>query len=226
MTFGKALAAGFAVERWLDANCPGEQCIGILLPACVGGALANIGVALAARVAVNLNFTAGQESVNSAMKRCDINTVMTSAAFLEKVKIEFASGVRVVMLEDVLKTAGAMDLLHARFGRLRHHPRPSDPACIIFSSGSTGEPKGVELSHGALMANVDAVAQVYEVGPGDCMLGSLPFFHAFGYTMTLWLSMINGFRAVYHPNPMEAQAIGELSAKYNATFLSPPRPSV
>jgi acyl-[acyl-carrier-protein]-phospholipid O-acyltransferase/long-chain-fatty-acid--[acyl-carrier-protein] ligase len=219
VTFGKALAAGFAVERWLDTNSAGEQCIGILLPACVGGALANIGVALAARVAVNLNFTAGQESVNSAVKRCDIKTVLTSAVFLEKVKIEFAGGVRVVMLEDVLKTAGAMDLFRARFGRLKHHPRPSDPACIIFSSGSTGEPKGVELSHGALMANVDAVAQVYEVGPGDCMLGSLPFFHAFGYTMTLWLSMINGFRAVYHPNPMEAQAIGELSAKYNATFL-------
>ena len=219
VTFGKALAAGLAIERWLDTNSDREQCIGLLLPACVGGALANIGVALAARVAVNLNFTAGQEAVNSAMKRCEIKTVLTSAAFLEKVKLEFGSGVRVVMLEDVLKTAGAMDLLRARFGGLKHHPRPSDPACIIFSSGSTGEPKGVELSHGALMANVDAVAQVYEVGPGDCMLGSLPFFHAFGYTMTLWLSMISGFRAVYHPNPMDAQAVGELAGKFKATFL-------
>jgi acyl-[acyl-carrier-protein]-phospholipid O-acyltransferase/long-chain-fatty-acid--[acyl-carrier-protein] ligase len=219
VTFGRALAAGFAIERWLDTNCAGEQCIGLLLPACVGGALANIGVALAGRVAVNLNFTAGQESVSSAMRRCEIKTVLTSAAFLEKVKIELGSSVRTVMLEDVLTTAGPKDLLRARIGRLKHHPKPSDPACIIFSSGSTGEPKGVELSHGALMANVDAVAQVYEVGPGDCMLGSLPFFHAFGYTMTLWLAMIQGFRAVYHPNPMDAAAVGELSAKYHATFL-------
>jgi acyl-[acyl-carrier-protein]-phospholipid O-acyltransferase/long-chain-fatty-acid--[acyl-carrier-protein] ligase len=219
VTFGKALTASMAAERWLDANCADEKCIGMLLPACVGGALANLGVALAGRVAVNLNFTAGQEQVDSAIKRCDIKTVLTAAAFLEKAKIEFAPGIRVVMVEDVLKGAGAMDLLRARVGWLRHTPRPSDPACIIFSSGSTGEPKGVELSHGALMANVDAVAQVYEVGPGDCMLGSLPFFHAFGYTMTLWLPMIEGFRAVYHPNPIDAPAIGELSAKYGATFL-------
>jgi acyl-[acyl-carrier-protein]-phospholipid O-acyltransferase/long-chain-fatty-acid--[acyl-carrier-protein] ligase len=219
ITFGKALAAGMAIERWIDAECPAQQCIGILLPACVGGALANIGLALSGRVAVNLNFTAGQEQVNSAVKRCEINTVFTSAAFLEKVKIGFVAGVRIVMIEEVLKGAGAMDLLRARWGSLRHNPSPGDPACIIFSSGSTGEPKGVELSHGALMANVDAVAQVYEVGPGDCMLGSLPFFHAFGYTMTLWLSMIQGFRAVYHTNPIEAQAIGELSEKYQATFL-------
>ena len=219
VTFGKALAAGMAVERWLDANCAEEKCIGLLLPACVGGALANLGVTLAGRVAVNLNFTAGQDAVSSAVKRCEIRTVVTSAAFLEKTKIEFASGVRLVMVEEALKGAGAMDLLRARWGRMRHNPRPADPACIIFSSGSTGEPKGVELSHGALMANVDAVAQVYEVGPGDCMLGSLPFFHAFGYTMTLWLPMIQGFRGVYHPNPIEAQAIGELSAKYHATFL-------
>ena len=219
VTFGKALAAAMAVERWLDTNCSGEQCVGILLPASVGGALANIGVTLAGRVAVNLNFTAGQDNVNSAIQRCEIRTVLTSDAFLEKVKLEFPQGTRLAKIEDVLKGAGAMDLLRARLGWLRHSPKPSDPACIIFSSGSTGEPKGVELSHGALMANVDAVAQVYEVGPGDVMIGSLPFFHAFGYTMTLWLPMLGEFRGVYHPNPMEAQAIGELSEKYKATFL-------
>ena len=223
LTFGKTLAAGMAVQRYLDNECPrsgeNEQCIGILLPACVGGALANIGVTLAGRVAVNLNFTAGRESVTSAVARCSIKTVLSSPAFLEKVKIEFASGVRVVMIEDVLKGAGPVDLLRARFGRVEARPRPADPACIIFSSGSTGEPKGVELSHGALMADIDGCCQVYELGPTDCMLGSLPFFHAFGYTITLWLPLVQGFRAAYHPNPMEAQAIGELSAKYKATFL-------
>jgi acyl-[acyl-carrier-protein]-phospholipid O-acyltransferase/long-chain-fatty-acid--[acyl-carrier-protein] ligase len=223
LTFGKALTAGMAIQRYLDKHChpsgEKEQCIGILLPACVGGALANIGVTVAGRVAVNLNFTAGQDSVNSAVTRCSIKTVLSSPAFLEKVKIEFAAGVRVVMIEDVLKGAGAMDLLRARFGPMKHATRPGDPACIIFSSGSTGEPKGVELSHGAVMANVDACCQVYELGPTDCMLGSLPFFHAFGYAITLWLPMVQGFRAVYHPNPMEAQAIGELSARHHATFL-------
>jgi acyl-[acyl-carrier-protein]-phospholipid O-acyltransferase/long-chain-fatty-acid--[acyl-carrier-protein] ligase len=219
VTFGKALAAGIAIERYLDSQCRGEQCMGILLPASVGGALANIGVTLAGRIAVNLNFTAGQDAVSSAIKRCAIKTVLTSPTFLEKVKMQFPEGVRVTMIEDALKGAGPMDLLRARMGRMKHLPKPADPACIVFSSGSTGEPKGVELSHGALLADVDAAAQVYELGPTDCMLGSLPFFHAFGYTITLWLPLVQGFRSAYHPNPMEAQAVGELSAKYHASFL-------
>jgi acyl-[acyl-carrier-protein]-phospholipid O-acyltransferase/long-chain-fatty-acid--[acyl-carrier-protein] ligase len=219
VTFGKALTAGMAIERYLDTDCGGEQCVGMLLPASVGGALANMGVTLAGRVAVNLNFTAGQDGINAAMAKCGIRTVLTSPAFLEKVKVRFDTRVRVVMVEDVLKGVGAMDLLRARLGRIKHAPRPGDPACVIFSSGSTGDPKGVELSHGALMANVDQAAQVYELGPTDCMLGSLPFFHAFGYTMTLWVPLVQGFLAAYHPNPMEAQAIGELAAKHKATFL-------
>jgi acyl-[acyl-carrier-protein]-phospholipid O-acyltransferase/long-chain-fatty-acid--[acyl-carrier-protein] ligase len=217
VTFGKMLAASLRLCRWLDENCAEEKCIGILLPASVGGAVTNIGVALAGRIAVNLNFTAGEETMRSAVQKCEIRTVISAQSFLEKVQAP--AGVRVVLVEEILKDVGVADLISARFGRMPHAPKPADPACVIFSSGSTGEPKGVELSHGALVANVEQVVQVYEVGAHDCMLGSLPFFHAFGYTMTLWVPLLNGFRAVYHPNPVDAQVIGEMAGKHRATFL-------
>jgi acyl-[acyl-carrier-protein]-phospholipid O-acyltransferase/long-chain-fatty-acid--[acyl-carrier-protein] ligase len=217
VTFGKMLAASMAISRWLDLNCAEEKCIGILLPASVGGAVTNIGVTLAGRIAVNLNFTGGEEGMRAAVERCGIKTVISAQAFLDRVQAP--SGVNLVRVEEILKGVGIGDLLRARLSRLKAAPKPSDAACIVFSSGSTGEPKGVELSHGALLANVEQAAQVYEVGPGDCMLGSLPFFHAFGYTMTLWLPLILGFRAVYHPNPVDGQIIGEMAAKHGVTFL-------
>jgi acyl-[acyl-carrier-protein]-phospholipid O-acyltransferase/long-chain-fatty-acid--[acyl-carrier-protein] ligase len=94
---------------------------------------------------------------------------------------------------------------------------------VIFSSGSTGTPKGVMLSHWNLISNADATAQVYSVDHTDCMLGVLPFFHSFGYTYTLWFPVLNGFKAVFHPNPTDAKAIGELAGAHHPTlFLSTP----
>ena len=79
------------------------------------------------------------------------------------------------------------------------------------------------LSHWNLIANADATAQVYSVDHTDCMLGVLPFFHSFGFTYTLWFPLLNGFKAVFHPNPTDAKAIGELAGAHHPTlFLSTP----
>ena len=127
------------------------------------------------------------------------------------------------MVEEVLKGAGAMDLFRARWGQPRSTIRfLSDPRLHhLLERQHRRTPRCPSCRMAHVMANVDAVAQVYEGRTGRLrMLGSAAaFFHAFGYTMTLWLPMIQGFRGAYHPNPIEAQAIGELSAKCKATFL-------
>src|SRR5262249_335017 len=82
-------------------------------------------------------------------------------------------------------------------------------------------PKGILLSHWNLLANIEATAQVYSVGKNDCMLGVLPLFHSFGYTYTLWFPLVNGFKAVFHPNPTDAKAIGELPAQHRPTLFLP-----
>ncbi len=92
-------------------------------------------------------------------------------------------------------------------------------AAVIFSSGSTGVPKGVMLTHRNILANIDSVAQVFEVTGDDVMVGVLPFFHSFGFTGTLWFPLVAGFAVVYHPNPTDAKTIGELAGRYRATLL-------
>ena len=92
-------------------------------------------------------------------------------------------------------------------------------ATVIFSSGSTGDPKGVMLSHYNVMSNIGQVSQVFMLGGRDRVLGILPFFHSFGFTAGLWLPAVQGVGVVFHPNPLDAQVIGGLVQKYKVTFL-------
>jgi acyl-[acyl-carrier-protein]-phospholipid O-acyltransferase/long-chain-fatty-acid--[acyl-carrier-protein] ligase len=225
LTYGRLLAASLMVARWMRRERPGEKRIGILLPATVAGAVMNVGATLAGRVPVNLNFTAGPEAMTSAMAQCGIRTVVTSRAFLAKARMEAREGM--VFVEDILGRAGKWERLRALLAA-RLAPKallcrggltPDRAATVMFSSGSTGVPKGVVLSHYNVLSNIEAIAQVFWIGAEDRIVGSLPFFHSVGYTVTIWFPLIAGCGAVYHPNPMDAQAVGQLVAKYRGTFL-------
>ncbi len=223
LTFGKALVGAQLIRRWLDQHAPAQPMIGLLLPNSVGTALANIAVTLSGRTAVNLNFTAGPASMFSAIEQCGIKTILSSKLFLTRQKIAPLPGV--VYLEDLLpnfsRVEKAIAFLQARFlpPGLLAKGHTDEVAGIIFSSGSTGEPKGVELTHWNLLSNMESVAQVYPVGPTDVMLGILPFFHSFGFTYNLWFPLLQRFPVIFHPNPSDAKTIGELAGKYGATFL-------
>ncbi len=228
LTFGQTLTAALLLKKWIRANCAASQCVGLLLPSSAGGALANLGVTLAGKAAVNLNFTAGAEAMAHAIEKCEITTVLTSRAFLDKAKLAAPEGA--VFVEDLFARVSGLSKAMARIAArflptrvLAGGARPDDLAAVIFSSGSTGNPKGVMLSHWNLVSNADATAQVFSVDHADCMLGVLPFFHSFGYTYTLWFPLLNGMKAVYHTNPTDAKAIGELASAHHPTlFLSTP----
>lgn len=131
-----------------------------------------------------------------------------------------------VFLEDLQRRFTIGDtrnaLSAARFtssSLLTHGIRPDSPACILFSSGSTGIPKGIELTHWNILANADGLAAKIPPAIDDCMLGVLPFFHSFGYTFALWFPLLQGFRAVYHASPTDALTIGRLAETHRATFF-------
>jgi acyl-[acyl-carrier-protein]-phospholipid O-acyltransferase/long-chain-fatty-acid--[acyl-carrier-protein] ligase len=92
-------------------------------------------------------------------------------------------------------------------------------ATVIFSSGSTGHPKGVMLTHFNLMSNISQVCQVFTLDGRDKILGILPFFHSFGFMAALWMPAVHGIGVVYHANPLDANIVGELVEKHRVTFL-------
>jgi len=179
---------------------------------------------------VNLNYTANNESIASCARQCKLQTTVTSKAFLERFpKIEIPG--RTLLLEDVLAKPRLTEKLTALLlawalpfrllkaaigGQMR---RDEDLATVIFSSGSTGDPKGVMLSNYNILANIRQMTQVFMLGGDDKVLGILPFFHSFGFTVGLWLPAVHGVGVVFHPNPLDATVISELVSKYSVTFL-------
>ncbi len=229
LTYGRTLAASLLLAKWVRRNTRGQDHVGLLLPSSVGGALANLAVTLTEKVPVNLNFTAGREAMDYAVKQCGIRTILTSKVFLHKANLEELPGM--VFLEDVLKSFGGLSricaalqawLLPAALLSWMARERrtvASDLATVIYSSGSTGTPKGVMLTHHNILSNMEALEQVYWVTKADRVLGVLPFFHSFGFTGTLWFPLLSGFGGVYHPNPLDAKTVGELTLKYKCTLL-------
>ena len=221
LSYGQALTGAMLLGR--ACGCRRGEMVGVLLPSTVAGSLVNLGLTLEGRIPVNLNFTAGREAMQAAVEQCEIHTVVTSRLFLKKLSLDPIPSASFLFVEDLLKQATALDKarawLSARFFGRSRFAKPESIATVIFSSGSTGVPKGVLLSHYNVIANIDAIAQLFWIGPTDRIAGVLPFFHSFGFTVTIWFPLITGCGVVYHPNPTEASAIGELVEKYRATLL-------
>ena len=227
LTFGRALVASLLLGRAISRHVRAETAIGLLLPASVGGALANIAATFAGKVSVNLNFTAGRDAMAAAIERCEISAILTSHAFLKKAGLAPLPGM--FFLEDLLQDTSGLSKAAMLAARLLPAPlverlfisrvEPNAIATIIFSSGSTGVPKGVMLTHRNVLANIDAATELFKLTPDDVVLGVLPFFQSFGFTVTLWLPLVVGFGAAYHPNPTDAKTIGDLAARYKATLL-------
>ncbi|MDB4665228.1 acyl-[ACP]--phospholipid O-acyltransferase [Verrucomicrobia bacterium] len=228
LTHGKTLIASLALSQHLQKLIPGdEERVGILLPSCVAGALSNFALAMDGRVAVNLNFTASPMAFTSAVQQSGIRTTITSRAFLEKIG-HYELTPNVLYMEDLVAGIRPLDKLRAA---LRARLLPASwflpaicwdrkrTATILFSSGSTAEPKGIQLTHHNLMSNVDAASEIIPLSNDDGLSAALPFFHSFGLTATIWLPALAGFPVHYHTNPLDAASIVEMVRKERSTIL-------
>ena len=230
LNYFSALVATLLLARRLGRPWQGQEMVGVLLPPSVPGALVNFAAMLMGKVPVNLNYTVSSETLASCAKQCNLKTIVTARAFLEKVKVQPPG--EVIFMEDLASDPGfgeklaavvAAGLLPGRaLGRFAGgHQRSSldDIATIIFSSGSTGDPKGVVLTHYNIASNVEQLNQVFMLHAHDRILGILPFFHSFGFTGTLCLPAATGIGVVFHPNPLDSRVIGGLVSKYAVTML-------
>jgi acyl-[acyl-carrier-protein]-phospholipid O-acyltransferase/long-chain-fatty-acid--[acyl-carrier-protein] ligase len=236
LTYGKTLAGAMCLANALRPILGDEKMVGVWLPPGTGAALTNIAISLMGKTSVNLNYSATAEVVQAGLKQCEAKHVITARRFDSRVKLDPGPGVEPVYLEDVMPKITSGQKLRA-FLKVLLLPRwwldrvtlglgghtVNDLATIIFSSGSTGEPKGVMLTHGNIAANAESMIQAAGLTKADRLLCVLPFFHSFGYTVTLWTPLQIGASSVYHADPRAAREIGELCRTHTCTiFLTTP----
>ncbi len=213
-----------------------EERIGFMLPPSPEGISLMLSIWSAGKTSVNLNYTSGVESVLKCVERTEIQTVVTSRAFLDKLQKRgqdyFVLGkvAKLVCVEDLEKSVGffhralAFAAAFALPSRLLEFffvksAKPDDIAVILFSSGSEGTPKGVMLSHRNLVSNTQQSNAVFTLQPNDVMLAELPIFHSFGLTVTVLLPLFEGIPLVTCAEPTDVKTIARVCAEFRVTIL-------
>lgn len=222
LNFGQVLVRAFALAESFRTSGFSGPAIGLLLPPGTAAAICNIAALLAGKIVVNLNYTLSQEAIESAVAKSGISTVVSAKEFIQHLNYSLSSKVKINFVEELANELGVLQkiesFLKAVFLPIRSEAN-DNLATLIFSSGSTGDPKGVMLSHGNIASNVCAVCDVCQVRNGDVVVGILPFFHSFGFMATLWLPLLSGIKVVYHSNPTDVATIGMMVERHKATMI-------
>lgn len=227
---GKLLAVAFILARRWRHQHAGERRIGIALPPGAGAAIANLACVLVGKTPVNLNFTAGPAAFSSALRQAEIKTVFTADALRKKLAVlSWPEGTHDLVTE--IASAGKKNILvsliavfvlpaSALSGLLRLPRKGGDKECaLLFTSGSSGEPKGVVLSHRNILGNLLQIAETNFLVPGDRVMATLPIFHSFGFTVTLWCPLLRGLTVVAFASPLDARKIADSIREERATVF-------
>lgn len=228
-SYGDMIKASLALGRLSARHAAEGEIVGVLLP--------NLGVTVALlfgltamrRVPALLNYSSGPDAIRSACIAAGVKTVITSRRFVSVARLDAAvaalSTVRMVYLEDLRESLGAADKLWLL---LRALPRPRsviegrDPeetAVVLFTSGSEARPKGVALSHRALLANMAQMAAVIDFGPNDKFLSALPMYHSYGLTACTLMPILWGTRVFLYTTPLHYHVIPELAYTKSCTYV-------
>ena len=230
LRFDKLLAAAIAFSKVIR-NETQKKRVGIILPPGKGATLSNLAVLLAGKVPVNLNFTAGEKAIASCIAQADMDKFITADPFVRKMTaFSWPPNRQLILLDRVLPgMKGKIGLwlclskiLSAGIlASLLKVPKKggSQEAVLLFTSGSSGDPKGVVLSHRNLLANVNQFGSRIELRSDDKILGCLPLFHSFGCTVTIWYPIIEGVSVVTYPSPLEVAKLAELIEEHSLSLL-------
>lgn len=230
LSYQKVLAAAIALSRVIRKETSQPR-VAIVLPPGKAGLIANLAVVFAGKTPVNLNFTAGPEAVRSSIRQADVDRFITADPFVRKVpSFPWPPNRDLILIERVLPTLKKRIAtwfvlskilptcaLSAWLGLNRR--RNADEASLLFTSGSSGEPKGVVLTHRNVLANVTQFASRLNLAPKASILGCLPLFHSFGSTVTLWYPIIEGVNLVTYPSPLDTKRLAELIALHQVRVL-------
>ena len=230
LKFTKVFGAGAALSKIINKATNSNR-VGIVLPPGKGGLVANLAVLLSGKVPVNLNFTAGSDAIKSSIQQAGLDQIITAQAFVEKYpNFPWPEKNKILLIEKVLPSLKpkiifwliALKIFSAKWlaSMLRLSTKGGNSeAVLLFTSGSSGNPKGVVLSHKNILSNVTQFGSRLDLDQDDKILGCLPLFHSFGSTVTLWYPMLEGIDLVTYPSPLEPPKLAELIEEYKVTLL-------
>ena len=230
LPFDKLLGASIAFSK-LVAKATDKKRVGVILPPGKAGLLSNLAVLFAGKIPVNLNFTAGTKAVESSIQQAGLDRFITAGPFIEKMKdFSWPEEERLILVDEVLPPIKKQIILWlfmskilpaTALAKMLGIPETGgrEEAILLFTSGSSGTPKGVVLSHRNLLANVNQFGSRINLDPDDSALGCLPLFHSFGCTVTMWYPVIEGVNLVTYPSPLDAGKLAELIDKYSINLV-------
>lgn len=230
LRYDKVLAAAIAFSKVIKLETDQAR-VAIVLPPGKAGLIANLAVLFAGKTPVNLNFTAGPEAIRSCIRQAGVDRFITADPFVRKISaFPWPPNRDLILIERVLPTLKKKIITWGLLTKLLpavllgavlrlNQRRGDDEATLLFTSGSSGEPKGVVISHRNVLANVTQFGSRLDLPMGSAILGCLPLFHSFGCTVTLWFPVIEGINLVTYPSPLETKRLAELIALHQVNVL-------
>ncbi|MEO8442409.1 MAG: AMP-binding protein, partial [Betaproteobacteria bacterium] len=228
-TYGELLRTTLALARLAGRIGAPREIIGVMMPNLSTTACLLLGMGAAGRVPAMLNYTAGAEALRGACVAAGISTVITSRRFVEAARLypvlDALCNQRILFVEDLRAQFGVLDKLWL-VAWARWRPRcvlqaadPAAPAVVLFTSGSEARPKGVALSHDALLANIAQMRAVIDFSPADRFLNALPMFHSYGLTACTLMPLMYGVGLYIYTSPLRYRVIPEIAYMRDCTFL-------
>ncbi len=229
MTYKEIIRASFALGGPLArATSEGEK-LGVMLPTGAGSVIALMSAFSRGRTPAMFNFTAGARNLKAAARAAEVKKVITAHKFIELAKLEtlveeMSGAVEFLYLEDMKAALTPIDKARAVLGPLLPRlfsasPDPDSLGIILFTSGTEGDPKGVALSHRNILSNIYQIAEHVKILPTDIFFNPLPTFHCYGLTAgTLW-PILNGYKVVLHPSPLQTKLIPQRIFETGSTVL-------
>lgn len=228
-SYGQLLKMSLAFGRWACRFSAEKEKVGVLLPNLSTTLSVVLGLSAMGRIPAMLNYTSGISGMQSACVAASVKSVITSRKFLESTKLDlegkFLGGARLLFLEDFHDEFSLPDRLWLlgfalwRPRRVMHRVRRDDPALVLFTSGSEDRPKGVALSHSAVLSNIAQIKAVIDVSPDDRFLNSLPMYHAYSLTCSTLLPLLSGAWQFLYPNPLHYRIIPEIAYRKDCTWV-------
>ncbi|HSH09214.1 MAG TPA: AMP-binding protein [Oceanipulchritudo sp.] len=226
---GMILAVALTMaQRWKE-TIPDKR-VGVVFPAGLGGLLTNLALTLIDKVPVNLNFSAGRTAIEQSFEIGEVRTIISAGAVKEKIPdfpwldntIDLVRERAFINKKDVIKRLAMIILLPSR-SLIKRFDIPTNggerEAGLLFSSGSTGNPKGIPLTHRNVIANCLQIKDCHLLNTTQTMLACLPTFHSFGFTATLWYPLLHGVKCVTLPSPLETRRIADAIEAEKVTVM-------